>query len=61
MKKPGSARWVAQEPLYDMVVFSLTLLDEERDAVSRGAVASVAGYLADAVRLCQVRDRVLAR
>jgi antitoxin ParD1/3/4 len=37
------------------------LLDEARDAVSRGAVGSVADYVADAVRLRLAKERALAQ
>jgi antitoxin ParD1/3/4 len=37
------------------------LLDQARDAVRRGAVGSVADYIADAVRLRLAKDRALAQ
>lgn len=37
------------------------LLDQARDAVSRGEVASVADYVADALRLRLAKDRALAQ
>lgn len=37
------------------------LLDEARDAVSRGTVGSVADYVADAVRLRLAKERALAQ
>jgi hypothetical protein len=37
------------------------LLDEARDAVSRGAVGSVADYVAEAVRLRLAKERALAQ
>lgn len=37
------------------------LLDEARDAVRRGAVDSVADYVAEAVRLRLTKDRALAQ